>query len=65
LDNTVGIGFNVRVYKNFFLQQKAGVGVHLIIPSGVESEKVNTYIGFNNLKWEFIGLLNIGLVFAL
>ena len=65
LDNTIGLGFNVRIAGNWYLQQKIGAGAHLIIPNGKEASRVNSEMLINKFEWEFIGLLNIGVVYKL
>jgi len=65
LENAIGIGFNVNVFGNWYLQQKVGIGGHFIIPSNEESDIVNTITMTNGFTWEFMTLLNIGIVYKL
>ncbi len=65
LDNTIGMGFNVNIIGNWFVQQKVGVGAHLIIPSGKEASRVEESSALHGSTWEIIGLLNIGIVYKL
>lgn len=65
LDNTVGLGFNVNIVKRLFLQEKIGGGIHLILPSNSTVPRINTISSMDKLVWEFIGLLNVGLVYKL
>jgi hypothetical protein len=65
LDNTIGAGFNVKIFGDCYLQQKAGVGAHFIIPSSVELPDVEKIITLQNATWEFIGLLNVGILFII
>ena len=65
LDNTIGIGFNVKIIGNWYVQQKIGVGAHFIIPSGKEASRVDESRAIYGFTWEFIGLINIGIVYKL
>ena len=66
LDNTIGVGFNVNIIGNWYVQQKAGAGAHFIIPSGKDALRVNSELYFiDKFEWEFIGLLNMGIVYKL
>ena len=66
LDNTIGLGFNVNIIGNWYVQQKIGAGGHFIIPSNKDASRVDSEMYFiNNFHWEIIGLLNIGIVYKL
>lgn len=65
LDNNMGFGFNVKIAGKWYLQQKIGAGAHFIIPSGKSASRVNTVTGIDKFEWEFIGLLNAGIVYRL
>lgn len=62
LDNTIGVGFNVRIFGDWYLQQKGGIGAHIIIPSSAELPDVEKISTLQKTSWEFIGLLNIGIL---
>jgi hypothetical protein len=64
LDNTVGFGFNVSILKRLFLQEKIGGGVHLILPSNITVPRINS-MTMAKFVWEFIGMLNVGIVYRL
>lgn len=66
LDNTIGLGFDVNIIGNWYLQQKIGIGGHFIIPSGKDASRVNSEMYFiDKFEWEIIGLLNIGIAYKL
>ncbi len=65
LDNTIGIGFNVRIFRNWYLQQKFGAGAHFILPSNREVQRVSSITSLQKAHWEFIGLLNIGILYSI
>ena len=65
LDNTIGMGFNVNIIGKWYIQQKLGVGAHFIIPSSREASRVDISRSTYNSTWEFIGLLNMGVVYKL
>lgn len=61
IENSIGIGFKVDITDRFYLQQRFGAGIHLIYGYGSGNDialKPKT-------EWEFIGLLNIGIVYRL
>lgn len=65
LDNTIGVGFNVNIIGNWYIQQKIGFGAHFIIPSGADASRVDAESSIDKFEWEFIGLLNLGIVYRL
>lgn len=66
LDNTIGLGFDVNIIGNWYLQQKFGIGGHFILPSDKDASRINSEMYFSNkFEWEFIGLLNIGVAYKL
>jgi len=65
LDNTLGLGFNVNIIGKWYVQQKLGVGAHIIIPSDRKASRVDESRVNYNSTWEFIALLNIGIVYKL
>lgn len=65
LDNTIGVGFNVRIIGDWYLQQKAGLGAHFIIPSSAEIPGVEKISTLQKASWEFISLLNLGVIYRI
>ena len=65
LDNTIGLGFNVKIYGNWYLQQKVGAGAHFILPSNIEVPGISSISTLDKAHWEFIGLLNFGILYNL
>jgi len=65
LDNNLGVGFNVNIIGNWYLQQKIGAGALFIFPSSRDASRVNMVTLIDKFEWEFIGLLNVGIVYRL
>lgn len=60
LENSIGIGFKAKLTRSFYLIQKAGVGITLIL--GEDEELPETYDKF---EWEFGYLLSVGVIYRL
>ena len=56
LANNIGIGFIANITKQFYLQQRFGAGMVFIFGNEPILVKYNT-------RWEFIGLINIALIY--
>ncbi len=61
IENSLGIGFNVDITDRFYLQQRFGVGIYFIYRYGSGKDVVAK----QKTEWEFMGLLNIGIVYSL
>jgi len=61
LENSIGIGFNVNITDKFYLTQKIGAGIHFIYGYGSGKDIVLK----PKTEWEFMGLLNVGVVYRL
>lgn len=61
IENSIGIGFKVDISDRFYLQQRFGAGIHFIYGYGSGKDIVAKL----KTEWEFMGLLNIGLVYRL
>lgn len=60
-ENSVGIGFKVNIYKQFYMQQMAGIGVDLIMGHDNKlAGKIDQW-----LDWEFGGLLSLGIIYQI
>lgn len=61
IENSIGIGFKVGITDRFYLQQRFGAGIHFIYGYGSGKDIVLK----QKIDWEFMGLLNIGIVYRL
>ncbi len=61
IENSIGIGFKVDITDRFYLQQRFGAGIHFIYGYGYGKDIVLK----PKTDWEFMGLLNIGIVYKL
>ena len=61
LENSIGLGFKVDITDRFYLQQKIGAGIHFIYGYGSGKDIVLK----PKTEWEFMGLLNVGIVYRL
>ncbi|MCF8231716.1 MAG: hypothetical protein K9J27_05945 [Bacteroidales bacterium] len=59
VENSIGVGFKVDITDRLYLQQRIGAGIHLIF--GDEPKLLK----YNSMEWEFMGLLNVGIVYRL
>jgi len=59
VENTIGIGFMLHLYKQLYLKQMAGMGIVFTI--GHDNQLAGRMD--NWMDWEFGGLLNLGIVF--
>jgi len=57
MENHVGIGYKVDLFKSFFLTQRLGVGVDLIFGN----DKYLSTMAHQSFTWEFGGLANLGI----
>lgn len=60
LQNTVGIGIQIHLWKQFYLNQKLGFGIELIHQKFPEN-----YIQPKNWDWAFAKQFNVGFVYKL
>ncbi len=61
IENSIGIGFKVDITDRFYLQQRIGAGIHFIYGYGSGKNLVVK----RKTDWEFMGLLNVGIVYRL
>jgi len=61
VENAIGIGFKVNIYKKWYLQQMAGLGIHIIL--GYDNRLARNED--NWCDWEFGGLFNLGIVYRI
>ncbi len=61
IENSIGIGFKVDITDRFYLKQRFGAGIFFIYGYGTGKDIVLK----RKIDWEFMGLLNIGLVYRL
>lgn len=52
IENNVGLGFQIDLSNKWYIQQKFGIGIHLICGKEPRLAKLN------NIDWEFAGLLD-------
>ena len=62
IEQNIGIGFTVDIWKNFFLIQRLGGGAHFILGYDKPfSDTKNDYLIKKLFEWEFGYLLNVGI----
>jgi hypothetical protein len=60
LQNTFGIGIQIHLWKQFYLNQKLGFGIEIMHQNFPEN-----YVQPKNWDWAFAKQFNVGLVYKL
>ena len=61
VEQTIGVGYKVKVFSDFYIQQKIGFGTSFIL--GYDQKLLDKY--FEWFDWEFGGLINVGISYKI